>query len=215
MTITLWGRLNSANVQKVVWALGELGLGYEHIPLGGSFGGNDSAEYRALNPNGLVPTLKDGELVIWESHAIVRYLAGQYGAGVLFPSAPATRALADQWTDWTATSFQPAWIGVFWGLVRTPESKRDAAAIAKGIAATVRCFEIMDGQLKRTPYLGGDALTYADLAAGVAMYRWTTMETGTALPPAVKDWHKRLNASPAFAKAVNLPYPEMVGREAF
>ena len=72
MAITVWGRDTSSNVQKVRWALGELGLDYEHIQLGGRHGGNRSPEYLALNPNGLVPTLRDGELVRWESHAIVR-----------------------------------------------------------------------------------------------------------------------------------------------
>ena len=118
MTITLWGRLSSGNVQKVVWALEELELPYEHVPLGGSFGGNQAPEYLALNPNGLVPTLRDGNLTVWESHAIVRYLSAEYGSGLLFPMEARDRAVVDQWTDWTATTFQPAWIGLFWLKVR-------------------------------------------------------------------------------------------------
>ena len=129
--ITLWGRSSSANVQKVVWALEELGVSYEHVPLGGKYGGNDTPEYLAMNPNGLVPTLRDGALVVWESHAIVRYLAAQYGAGSLWPADPRERTLVDQWTDWTATTYQPAWIGVFWLVVRTPAENHDEAAIAR------------------------------------------------------------------------------------
>src|SRR5690349_16958947 len=125
MTITVWGRLDSVNVQKVVWALGELGLAYEHVPAGGKFGGLDAPAYRAMNPNGKVPTLRDGELVVWESHAIVRYLAATYGAGTLWPADPKARAITDQWTDWTATTFQPAWIEVFWKFVRTPKVEHD------------------------------------------------------------------------------------------
>src|SRR5688500_15046279 len=105
MTITLWGRLSSGNVQKVVWALEELELPYVHVPLGGSFKGNDTPEYLGMNPNGLVPTLRDGDLTVWESHAIVRYLSAEYGSGLLFPMEARDRAVVDQWTDWTATTF--------------------------------------------------------------------------------------------------------------
>jgi glutathione S-transferase len=212
--ITLWGRLSSANVQKVVWALEELGLAYEHIPLGGKYGGNDSADYLAMNPNGLVPTLRDGDLTLWESHAIVRYLAATYGAGTLWPEAPAARTHADQWTDWTATTFQPAWIAVFWQLVRTPEPKQDRAAIDKSVAATNRCFAMLDARLTQSPFLGGARLTYADIVAGVSLYRWTTMEVGGLLP-SVKAWHDRLAESPAFRKAVNVDYEELRARLAF
>lgn len=215
MAITLWGRLSSANVQKAVWALEELGLQYEHVPLGGKYGGNDAPDYLAMNPNGLVPTLRDGDLVVWESHAIVRYLAGAYGAGSLWPADPKQRAIVDQWADWTATTFQPAWIGVFWQLVRTPEPQRDHAAIEKSVAATNRCFAIMEGRLSQAPYLGGEQLTYADIVAGAAMYRWTTMDVERQPLPAVEAWHARLNARPAFRKAVNVDYEELRARLAF
>jgi len=215
MSITLWGRLNSGNVQKAVWALEELELPYEHIPLGGSFGGNSAPDYLALNPNGLVPTLRDGDLVIWESHAVVRYLSAQYGSGLLSPVDPAARAVVDQWTDWTATTFQPAWISVFWQKVRTPAAEQDAGAIDRAVAATNRCFEIMNARLRVAPYLGGDTLTYADIVAGVALYRWTSMDIAHADLPAVAAWHARLNTRPAFRKAVNVDYSELVGRLAF
>jgi glutathione S-transferase len=215
VSITLWGRLSSANVQKVVWALGELGLTYEHIPLGGRFGGNSTPEYLAMNPNGLVPTLRDGNLVLWESHAIVRYLAGSYGAGTLFPTDPRQRAIVDQWTDWTATTFQPAWIGVFWLLVRTPAAEHDRAAIDKSIQATSRCFEMLEKRLGQAPFLGGDRLTYADIAAGVSLYRWTTMEIDRPVLPNVAAWHARLNERGAFRTAVNVDYEELRGRLAF
>jgi glutathione S-transferase len=178
MTLTLLGRLSSANVQKAVWALEELGLAYEHVPLGGKYGGNDTAEYLAMNPNGLVPTLRDGDLTVWESHAVVRYIAATYGEGGLWPVDSRERAIVDQWTDWTATTFQPAWIAVFWQLVRTPEPKQDQAAIAKSVAATEKCFAIMESRLSQVPFLAGEALSYADIVAGVSLYRWTTMEVG-------------------------------------
>ncbi|MDO8359620.1 MAG: glutathione S-transferase family protein [Devosia sp.] len=215
MTITLWGRDSSANVQKARWVLGELGLAYEHIPLGGKYGGNKAADYLAMNPNGLVPTLRDGELTLWESHAIVRYLAATYGAGSLWPEQSKPRALADQWTDWTATTFQPAWLDVFWTLVRTPEAQRDAARIAKAVAASEKCFAVLDGQLARTPFLAGDRLTYADIVAGVAMHRWSTMPLERQSHPNVEAWHERLRERPAFRAGVEIEYAELVGRLSF
>jgi glutathione S-transferase len=215
MTITLWGRLNSGNVQKVVWALEELELPYEHVPLGGGFGGNNAPEYLAMNPNGLVPTLRDRGLIVWESHAIVRYLSAEYGSGLLFPVEARDRAAVDQWTDWTATTFQPAWIGLFWNMVRTPEPQRDAAAIEKSLGATNRCLAIIEGRLADAPYLGGEAFSYADIVAGVALYRWSTMNVARPQLPRVEAWHARLNERAAFRKAVNVSYEELVGRLAF
>lgn len=215
MSITLWGRLNSANVQKAVWALEELELPFEHVPLGGAWGGNDAPEYLAMNPNGLVPTLRDGDVTVWESHAVVRYLSAEYGSGLLFPMEARDRAAVDQWTDWTATTFQPAWIALFWNKVRTPPEQQDAAAIARALAATGRCLAIMERRLSRVAYLGGTEFTYADIAAGVALYRWSTMEIERPELPAVEAWHERLNGRRAFRKAVNVPYDELRGRLAF
>jgi len=215
MSITIWGRESSANVQKARWVLAEIGLAFEHIPLGGKHGGTRDPAYLALNPNGLVPTLRDGELVLWESHAIVRYLAATYSAGGLWPESPTARAIVDQWTDWTATSFQPAWIAAFWNVVRTPKAQHNPAAIAKSLAETEHCLSIMEGRLSHSPYLGGEMLTYADLVAGVAMYRWTTMEIDRAVHPAVGAWHQRLRERQAFRDSVEIDYGELVGRLAF
>lgn len=215
MTITLWGRDSSANVQKVRWALAELGLAYEHIPRGGKYGGNKSAEYLALNPNGLVPTLRDGDVTLWESHAIVRYLGATYGPGTLWPESAADRAVSDQWTDWTATTFQPAWLGVFWSRVRTPEAQQDAAKIARSIDDTEACLAILDRRLAASPFLGGSILTYADIAAGVAMFRWSTMPIERKPRSNVEAWHARLRQRQAFTSAVEIDYSEFIGRLAF
>lgn len=215
MAITLWGRASSANVQKVRWTLGELGLAHEHIPLGGRFGGNATPEYLAMNPNGKVPTLRDGDLVLWESHAIVRYLAARYGAGRLWPVDPVARADCDRWTDWTATTFQPSWMDVFWRFYRTPPERRDAERIAADIAATERCFAIMDGQLGRTRFLAGAALTYADIVAGVSMFRWTTMGTEIVPHPNVDRWHADLRDRAPYREAVEVDYSELAGRLAY
>lgn len=215
MAITLWGRETSSNVQKVRWALGELGLAYEHVPLAGRYGGNTAPEYLAMNPNGLVPTIRDGELILWESHAILRYLAASYGEGSMWPAMPRDRALVDQWTDWVATTYQRGWIDTFWGVVRTPEAQHNHEKIARDIAHAERCFSIIDGQLAKTPFLAGETLTYADIAAGVGMYRWTTMDIERQVHPNVARWHQRLRERQAFHDTVELDYSELVGRLSF
>ena len=121
--ITIHGRPNSINVQKAMWAVGEIGLAHERLDVGGPFGGNDTPEYRAMNPNGLVPVLVDGDTVIWESHTIVRYLGALHDVGGLWPEDPAERTLADRWMDWATASLQPQMTPVFWGVVRTPGSR--------------------------------------------------------------------------------------------
>lgn len=212
--LTLWGRNTSCNVQKVLWLLAELGLPYVHRQVGGAAGGLDEA-YRRLNPNGLVPTLQDGDLTIWESHAIVRYLASAYGQAGLWPANPRQRALVDQWTDWTATTFQPAWIGLFWSLVRTPPQLRDATAIAALHARCLELFGILDAQLARAPYLSGDEFGYADVVAGVALYRWFDMAIERPPMAAVGAWYARLSQRPAFRETVMVSYAELVGRTTF
>lgn len=215
MTITLWGRRNSGNVQKVLWLLAELELPYEHVPLGGSNGGNDDPAYRAMNPDGKVPTLRDEQVVVWESHAILRYLSATYASGLLWPLEPQDRAAVDQWTDWTATTYQPAWMEVFWSLVRTPAAERDTRRIERATAETVRLQRMLDQRLAGVPYLGGSDLTYADIAAGVSLYRWFTMPIERPSLPHLEAWYARLRARKAFEQAVCVGYDELVGRLAF
>lgn len=215
MAITVWGRLTSSNVQKVIWTLGELELPFEHIVVGGFAKGTDTPEYRAMNPNGLVPTIRDGELVLWESNAIVRYLSAEYGSGLLFPVEPRERAIVDQWADWTATTFQPSWSAVFAARVRTPAEQQKPEAIAKAIAHAEVQFEILDRRLAEVPYLAGEQLTYADLIAGIGLYRWTSMDIPRRAFANVAAWHQRLRERPAYVKGVEVPYDELVGRLTF
>ena len=215
LELTLWGRPSSANVQKVLWALAELGLPYEHRLVGGAYGGLDEPHYRSMNPNRLVPTLQDGDLVVWESHAILRYLAAAYGVETLWRENVRERAIVDQWTDWTATTFQPAWIAVFWLLVRTPSEQHDRKAIAAACAKAVSALRILDAHLADRDYLTGNRLSYADIAAGVALYRWFTMEIDRPAMPGVENWYRRLEQRPAFRQAVMVSYAELIGRLAF
>ena len=129
--LKIWGRTNSVNVKKSLWAAEELGLKYERVDAGMQFGVNKTPEYLKMNPTGLVPTIEDDGFVLWESHSIVRYLAAKHGAGTLCPSDPGGRADAERWMDWAFT-FQGAMRNVFWGLIRTPPEKRDPKAIEEG-----------------------------------------------------------------------------------
>lgn len=215
MSITLWGRASSCNVQKVLWTLEELSLEYQHVPLGGDFGGTADPSYLEMNPNGRVPTLKDGELVVWESDAIVRYLAARYGAGTLWPEDPAERAVADQWMTWGTTELEVDWIWLFWRLVRTPPSKRDMAAIERHLKASCDRFRLLDRHLQNHDYLAGSRLTMADIPAGMTLYRWFEMEIERPRTPHVEAWYARLCERPAYRKGICIPFDELVGKESF
>ena len=165
--LKVWGRRNSINVQKVMWMVGELGLAHEHIDAGGRFGGLDTEEFTAMNPNRRIPVIDDdidgGGTIVWESHSIVRYLAAKYGAGTFWPTDPGERAKSDMWMDWTLADLQPAFIGVFWNLYRTPEEQRNWKAIRQGIARSAILFKMLDKHLEDKPFVGGPSLTIADI----------------------------------------------------
>ena len=207
--LTLWGRLSSCNVQKAVWLLEELQLPYEHIPAGGDFGGLDDPAYRAMNPNAKVPTLKDGEVVVWESEAILRYLAARYGAPTLWSGDPAERAIVDQWLAWTATALYRDWIDLFWRLIRTPPERHDPVLIETLRARTVERYGFLDGQLAGRPYLAGGTFSLADIAAGMTLYRWYEMPIERPALPHVDGWYARLRQRPAYRKAVCIPFDDL------
>ena len=150
--LTIWGRANSVNVQKVLWCLAELDLAYDRIDAGMAFGKNDQPEYLAINPNGRVPTLVDGDYVLWESNSIMRYLNLAYGEGSpIYPQAPQARAAVDRWLDWTLSTLQPVDRPVFWALVRTPVEKRDMVAIQKDVDAEAVVWRDSGGAARQPP----------------------------------------------------------------
>ncbi|SMF09480.1 glutathione S-transferase [Tistlia consotensis] len=203
--LTIWGRSNSINVQKVMWAVGELGLEHERIDVGGAFGGLDGEAYGRLNPNRRVPTLQDGDLTLWESNAIVRYLAEAYGAAPFFPETLHGRALAGQWMDWMTTTILPPMTTAFWGLIRTPPERRDTAAIEQALAGCAAAFALLDAQLAGRAFLLGEALTMGDLPVGCATYRWYAMPIERPALANLEAYHGRLRARPAFAEHVMIP----------
>ncbi|CAB3690805.1 hypothetical protein A6I77_13535 [Achromobacter xylosoxidans] len=210
---TIWGRRSSFNVQKVLWLAGELGLAYEHIPAGGQFGLLDTPDFLRMNPHGRVPLLRDGDTVVWESHAILRYLAARHGAEAFWPADPARRARADGWMDWAQTALQPAFLsGVFWGYYRTPEAQRDLPAIARSLAATHACLRQLDAVLATQPYLGGQALTLADIPAATALYRYYELDIAREPLAHVRAWYDRLRERPAYREHIMVPFSELKGR---
>jgi glutathione S-transferase len=214
--LRIWGRRNSANVQKVMWAVGELGLAHEHIDAGGSFGGLDTEEFGEMNPNRRVPVIDDGGTIIWESHTIVRYLASKYGAGTLWPEDPGIRAQSDMWTDWTLAELQPAFLsGVFWNFYRTPEDQRNWPLIRQGIARSALLFRLLDRHLSRREFIGGTTLTFGDIPAGAQLYRYYNLEIDRPELPYVEAWYERLQEREAFRTHVMVPFDDLYGRLTF
>jgi glutathione S-transferase len=211
-SITVWGRRSAFNVQKVLWTLDELGLQYEHRNAGGSFGGLNAPQFLAMNPHGRVPVLVDGELTVWESHSIMRYLAATYGSGSLWPPTPAARSFADRWMDWSATTLQPDFMKLFWGYYRMPENQRDLHAINAAVEACNRHFGVLDTQLKNQRFLGGTEFTMADIPAGTTLYRYFEMGVEVARPPHVCQWYDRLALRPAFRQHIMVRFDELRGR---
>jgi glutathione S-transferase len=203
--IIIWGRINSVNVQKTVWAAGECGVAFERRDAGMAFGVNTTPEYLAKNPNGLVPLLEDGAVSVWESHAIIRYLCASYAKGTLWAEDAATRSLADRWMDWTATAFNPAIGPAFHQLVRTPADRRDAAAISASIEQTEKRMALLDTHLEDNTYLAGDSFTMADIALGPFIHRWLNMPVERREHAHVTRWYELVATRPAAAAALVLP----------
>jgi glutathione S-transferase len=198
----MWGRNTSSNVQKAMWAVGELGLACERIDIGGPFGQNREAAYLAMNPNGLVPTLEEEDgFLLWESNSIVRYLAARH-PGALEPKDPRARALASQWMDWQLSVMGPAITPVFWGLVRTPPEKRDHAAIEAGKQKTTEAVRMLDDRLARTQYLAGDAFSYGDIPAAVMSRRYRDLVPDRPPFTHFERWYAALEQRPAFRQHV-------------
>lgn len=205
--LTIWGRPNSVNVQKVLWCLAELELPYQRIDAGMQFGKNDQPDYLAMNPNGRVPTLVDGDYVLWESNSVMRYLCLAYGQGSpIYPQTPKTRAAVDRWLDWTLSTLQPVERPLFWGLVRTAPDKRDMIQSQKDADAAGLVWQVVEAQLASRRYVEGDQFTIADIALGAFARRWFGVE-GVTRPklPHLERWFGEIAQRPAFVRIVAPP----------
>jgi len=203
--LTIWGRTTSINVQKVLWTCGELGLDYERIDAGLAFGVNNTPEYKAMNPNGLVPTIDDDGFILWESHAIVRYLARKHGVGKLWPTDPVTAADADRWMDWYHTTLFVGVRVMFQTLIRTPPEKRNMVEVEENRKKAEAAFRLLEAHLAKNDYMTGRTFTMGDIPVGVATYRWLNLPIERPAMPAVERWHARLAERPAFRERCMLP----------
>jgi glutathione S-transferase len=211
LMLKIWGRANSLNVQKVMWTVGELGLAHQRVDAGGRFGGLDSPDYLALNPNARIPTIEDDGVVVWESNACIRYLAARYGEGQLWDEDPGKRAAADQWMDWMQTTLAPDFYAVFWAAVRIPPARQDKAAIERLGRRLAAHYKLLDRQLASRPWLAGERLSMADIAIGTTLYRYDTMEIVRPVLAHLQGWYDRLRERPAYREHVMVSYEELRG----
>lgn len=203
--LKIWGRLSSINVQKVVWAAGEVGQAFERIDAGGPFGGLDTPEFRAMNPNGQIPVLEDGAFRLWESNTIVRYLVARYGEAEIREADTLRRAEAERWMDWMLSELQPAMAPVLWGVVRKVPAFTDPRVIADGVKRAEALMAILEAQLADKPFLAGEHFGVADITVGCGVHRWLNMPVDKAEQPAVRRWYDRLFSRPAAQAALPLP----------
>lgn len=203
--LKLWGRANSSNLKKVTWLCEEIGLPYERIDAGMSFGVVNTPEYRKLNPNGLVPTIDDEGFILWESNAIIRYLAAKHAAGTIWPTDLKVRADSDRWMDWCTATLWPVFRPVFWNMVRTPADKRNMQEVETGAKQTGEMLARLDSYLAGRKHVAGDALTIGDITFGPVLYLVQNVEWNRPKLANYDAYYARLAERPAFKKVVALP----------
>jgi len=208
----LYARRTSSNCQKVLWFLGELELKYEFVATGGDAGGLDTIEYLALNPNGRVPTLLDGDFSVWESHTILRYLAAVHAPERFWSENPADRARVERWMDWSQDGFDTAFMAVFWAHWRTPESDRDSRMVRLQLDRCRNYMPVLDHALTMSTFVAGNELSLADIPIGALMYRYANLDVTDDLLPNVARWYDALTQREAFQKHVMLPIDDLKGR---
>jgi glutathione S-transferase len=198
--LQIFGKSTSINVRKVLWLCQELDLPYELQQWGSGHRSTDTPEFRHLNPNGLVPVIREGSFVLWESNAICRYLANQYcAAGLLLPTQPQERALVEQWMDWQATELNNSWRYAFSALVRHSPANTDQDAIAASVSNWNRHMQLLDDQLRRTgAFATGQSFTLADIVLGLSTHRWYMTPMERPALTAVQAYYDRLSERPAF-----------------
>ncbi len=208
--IEIWGRKTSSNVQTVMWTVAELGLDHVRHDAGGVFGGTDTNEFLTINPMGLVPAIRDDDLTLFESCAIVRYLAAKYGDESFWPANATTRAELDQWAEWSKTTVSKTIIyDVFWQLIRTPAADRDYESVERAIVTLGKLMAIAENRLGDDDYLGGGALSFADIIFGHTLYRYYTLDFDRPVTPVLDAYYERLTKRSAFAEHVMVDYSSL------
>ena len=202
--LKIWGRLTSVNVQKVVWCADELGLAYERVDAGGKYGLVNTPAYRTMNPNGLIPAIEDDGFVLWESNAIVRYLAAKYGQDSLWPTDIHVRADADRWMDWQAVSFNPSIGPAFLQLVRTAPEQRNAAVIDAARIDAEKKLALLDAHLAKSSYVAGPHFTMGDIPLGCSVDRWVKLPLARESHAHVERWYASLQKRAGASQVMQL-----------
>jgi len=203
--ITVWGRGNSTNVVKVLWLCDELGLSVARKDVGGPFGGLHTPEFLAMNPNGVIPVLDDEGTIVWESHAVLRYLAQKYGPESIYPADPAARSQVERWLDWHASTLSPAITPVFISLFRTPPEQRDTAALAGLVERLTAVMARLDAHLAAHKFIAGAQITIADMAFGNSVWRWFNFPVPRQPMPNLERWQAALVDRPGYRQHVAQP----------
>lgn len=208
--LTVHGRKTSINVQKVMWVIGELGLAHTRTDVGGTFGGLDTSSFGTLNPNRLVPVIDDNGFKLWESNAIVRYLADNYGRGRLAPEGRYAFAVADQWAEWAqSTLYGDIITTCFLQLIRTTAKERSTALVAAAVERSGTKLALLEAQLEGKPFVTGEALTIADIAIGTLMYRYMNLPIKRPRLPNVEGWYQRLSHRKPYQEHVMVDFQAM------
>jgi glutathione S-transferase len=203
--LKIWGRISSINVRKVVFTAQWLQVPFERMDAGAAFGIVQTPEYKARNPNSLVPLLDEGDFTLWESNVIVRYLAAKHAPGTLYPEDLRQRFDAERWMDWQQTTLNGAGRDAFVQLIRTPAEKRNAQAIAASVAATEPLLATLDAHLAQRRFMAGDALTMADIPIACEMHRWWNLPLEHPRHPNLQRWYEGIRALPAARGVLDLP----------
>ena len=211
-SLALYGRGTSDNVQKALWALGETGRAFEHVPLGGTYGGLDDPEFVSMNPHRRVPTLKDGDVVVWESDAIIRYVAAKYSSGTLWPEDIAERSRADQWMAWALAHLYDDSNLLFWLTVRTPIETQDQDCIARVQERVSARYRVLDDHLSAHEYVAGGRLTMGDIPAGATLFRYYNLPIERESLPNLERWYGLLSARAPYRSYVMVSFEELRGR---
>lgn len=205
--LTVLGRATSSNVQALLWGLEELGLKYERLDYGEAFGGLDTPAFRALNPHGKIPVLKVGDHALFETPAILRYLATEHGAETFWPRDPLARARVDMWAEWAKHDIAEAFTGpVFWEAVRKRTEKRNVDLIQRNLNAFEDQLALAEPRLAATRFLCGPDLTLADIQFGHVLYRYFNIPIARRNLPLVRGYFERLCERDAYRRAVVVSY---------
>jgi glutathione S-transferase len=203
--LKIWGRISSINVRKVVLTAQLLQLPFERVDAGASFGITKTPDYLARNPNALVPTIEDGDLVLWESNVVVRYLCSKHADGTLYPRSLPERFDAERWMDWQQTTLNGAGREAFIQVIRTPQERRNMQAVAASVAATEPLLALLDAQLAQRPFIAGDRLTMADIPLACEMHRWWGLPLEHPPHPHLQRWYDGIRQLPAARGVLDLP----------